>query len=87
MEKISYRIQSKIKKSDGTPDFVMYGVTSDIQQTIKYHQSHLVWRIHPDPNLMAYSGRHGADCFEYIVDSPIIETATVKVKKERRKVG
>ena len=87
MEKVSYRIESKLKRADGKPDFIMYGATVDIKHTIKYHQYHLALRIHPDPNLMSYSDRHGSDCFEYIIDSPIIETATVKIKKERRKSG
>ena len=87
MERVKYRIESKLKKADGTPDFVKYGTTADISETIKWHQFHLSLRIHPDPQLMNYSERHGWNCFEYIVDPvemAIIETASITNRKEMR---
>jgi hypothetical protein len=88
MERISYRIESKTKRADGTPDFVKFGTTANIDYTIKYHQFHLANRMHPDPAMMSYSDRHGWNCFEYIVDPEevaLIEYATIKPKKEVRK--
>jgi hypothetical protein len=89
MERIKYRIQSKLKRADGTPDFVMFGTTANIEQTIKFHQFHLSLRTHPNPQLMNYSDRHGWNCFEYIIDPQelkIIETATIEPRqKEVRK--
>lgn len=87
MERIKYRIVSKLKRSDGTPDFVKYGTTANIEETIKFHQFHLSLRTHPDPQLMNYSDRHGWNCFEYIVDADelkIIETAAITHRKEIR---
>jgi len=89
MERIAYRIESKLKRSDGTPDFVMKGSTANIEDTIKFHQYHLAMRNHPNPQLMTYSDRHGSNCFEYIIDADelkIIETASLKAVKEIREV-
>lgn len=87
MERIKYRIESKIKKADGTPDFVKYGTTANIENTIKFHQFHLSMRTHPDPQLLNYAERHGWNCFEYILDleeMAIIETASIVNRKEMR---
>jgi hypothetical protein len=87
MERIAYRIESKIKRN-GVPEFIKYGSTANLDYTIKYHKFHLSLRTHPDPQLMTYSDSHGWNCFEYIVDcdeAKIIETATIKPKKEIRK--
>lgn len=89
---ISYRIQSKIIRPDGKPDFVKFGRTKDIDATIKYHIYHLQHRTHPDPQLMRYTCSRGVDVLEFIVDTPkaqpeeaITETATIKPVKETRK--
>lgn len=89
MERISYRIVSKLKKADGEPVFVKKGTTANIKETIRFHQGHLAMRTHPDPQLMNFSDRYGCNCFEYIIDADelkIIEKAVIKKKREVRKV-
>lgn len=88
MERVSYKIVSRIKKN-GIPEFIKYGTTSNLDYTIKFHQFHLAHNTHPDPQMNEYGRVHGFNCFEYIVDpaeEKIIETATLKPKKEVRKV-
>ena len=90
MGKVAYRIQSKILNSEGKPDFVKFGTSENIEQTIKYHIFHLRHRTHPDPQLMRYTCSRGVDVLEFIVDSPesmvdpIIEQAMIKPEKETR---
>ena len=91
MSKISYRIQSKIMGADGKPDFVKFGVTDNIEQTIKFHIFHLKHRTHPDPQLMRYTCSRGVDVLEFIVDAPaeslvdpLVEKAMIQPEKETR---
>lgn len=91
MNRISYRIESKILGPDGKSIFIKYGDSANIEYTIKYHQFHLIHKTHPDPQLRNYVEKYGVDSLEYIVDKPelmeIIETATVEPIKETRKGG
>jgi hypothetical protein len=89
MERVSYKIVSRMKKSDGTPDFMLFGTTANLEYTIRFHQFHLAHGTHPNPAMNEYARTHGFNCFEYIVDPAevkIIETATIKPKKEVRKI-
>jgi hypothetical protein len=87
---VNYRIQSKIIRPDGTPDFVKPGKTEDFERTVQFHRWNLKQRTHPDPQMMSYACSRGWDVFDYIIEpeeislNTLIEQAILKPAKEKR---
>jgi len=70
--------------SRSMPDKIMFiGTSADIPASIKWHMHHLIFKMHPVPELQNHVIKYGIEDFDFRVEP--IEVAVIEVKKETRR--
>ena len=88
--KTAYKIQSKTRLPDGTPEFLRYDTSHlPFDEVRKFHLHHLKVRTHTDKELMRYVKAHGPDSLEIIrIDKlPEKKKPVDQLLDEKRELG